>query len=51
MLGVHIILFTPPVFIHKKSTRLSVVKLNRLPDKILLYKENERSTSTDVIGA
>lgn len=30
---------------------LPVVKLDLLPDKILLLIENERSTSTEVIGA
>lgn len=29
----------------------SLVKLNRLADKILLYFENEYSTSSEVIGA
>jgi len=32
-------------------SRLSVMKLNLLSDKIFLYIENELSTYTEVIGA
>lgn len=33
------------------SVKLSVIKLNLLPGKILFYVENERTTSREKIGA